>query len=286
MGLVKLIALMTTTATATVLAQTTAGPTFDVVSIKRNTSGALGSNGSGERPDGGFRLLNAPLALLIGRAYPPSVPADMVGLPDWAMRERYDVIATSPLQKATPDERIAMLRALLADRMKLAVHIESRERDVYELVVARKDGRLGANLKPSEIDCVAKVAADEAAGVPRPPMTPEFIMRGGGTVPPCVFWMGGDHVEGDTTMAAFAFWVRIWTRRPDVVDKTGLTGSYRLKIDFDSREAMRGPETSPSADRPPSIFTALPDQLGLKLESAKLPRDTLIIDHIEQPTEN
>ena len=137
MRIAKLIALITSIATATIFAQTTAGPMFDVVSIKRNTSGALGSNGSGDRPDGGFRLLNAPLALLIGRAYPPSVPADMVGLPDWAMREHYDVVATSPLQKATPDERIAMLRALLADRMKLAVYIGSRERDVYELMVAR-----------------------------------------------------------------------------------------------------------------------------------------------------
>jgi bla regulator protein blaR1 len=286
MGITQLIALTTSVATVTILAQTAGGPTFDVVSIKRNTSGALGSTGSGDRPDGGFRMLNAPLTLLIGRAYPPSIPADMVGLPDWAMRDHYDVIATSPLQKATPDERIAMLRAMLADRLKLAVHTESREHEVYELVVAHTDGRLGPNLKPSEIDCVAKLAADQAAGVPRPLMTPEFIMRGTGTVPPCVFWTSGDHVEGDNTMAAFAFWVRIATRGRDVVDKTGLAGSYRLKMDFDSREAMRGPDASPAADRPPSIFTALPDQLGLKLEKAKLMRDTLVVDHLERPTEN
>ena len=92
-------------------------------------------------------------------------------------------------------------------------------------------------------------------------------------------------MEGDTTMTVLAGLMRFATRR-DVVDRTGLSGSYRLKLDYDSREAMRGPETSASPDRPPSVFTALPDQLGLKLQSAKLQRDTLIIDRIERPTEN
>ena len=260
-------------------------PAFEVVSIKKNTSGSPGQNRS-ERPDGGFRFLNIPLGQLISRAYPPSVPADIVGMPDWAMRERYDVVATSPLQNATLDERIAMLRAMLADRLKLAVRTESREHDVYELVLARKDRRLGPNLKPSEIDCVAKLAADKAAGTPPPLMTPEFIMRGTGTVPLCAFWMNGDHMEGDTTIRALALLVGIAAGGREVVDKTGLSGSYRLRIDFDSREAMRGPQTAPSPDRPLSIFTALPDQLGLKLESTKLNRDTLVIDRVERPTEN
>jgi len=156
-------------------------PAFEVVSIKKNASGAPGQNRS-ERPDGGFRMLNVPLGMLISAAYPPAVPVDIVGLPDWAMRERYDVVATSPLQNATPDERIAMLRAMLADRLKLAVHTESREQDVYELVVARKDGRLGPNLKPSEIDCVAKLVADKAAGIPPPRITPESSC---GAAAPC-----------------------------------------------------------------------------------------------------
>ena len=94
------------------------GPTFEVVSIKMNTSGALGSNGSSERPDGGFSLINIPIMILIGRSQvPPIAPIDMVGLPEWAQRDRYDVRATSPLSRsATPDERAAMLRAMLADR--------------------------------------------------------------------------------------------------------------------------------------------------------------------------
>src|SRR5262245_10303897 len=80
---------------------------FEAVSIKRNRSNALGSNGSIERPDGGFTLLNVPIMTLIGRAQVPAiVPVDMVGLPDWAQREAYDVSAKSPLSRpATPQER-------------------------------------------------------------------------------------------------------------------------------------------------------------------------------------
>ena len=74
-----------------------AGPTFDVVSIKRNTSGALSGAPPIVRPDGGFRLFNVPVATLISRAYPPSVPIELVGLPEWARTERYDFSATSTL---------------------------------------------------------------------------------------------------------------------------------------------------------------------------------------------
>ncbi len=70
------------------------GPTFEVVSIKRNTTNPLGSKVN-ERPDGGFTMLNIPVVLLIARAYSPAVPIEMVGLPEWARSERYDVSATS-----------------------------------------------------------------------------------------------------------------------------------------------------------------------------------------------
>jgi uncharacterized protein (TIGR03435 family) len=275
-------------ALATVGLFSQAGPTFDVVSIKKNTSGALGSNGSGERPDGGFRLLNIPAGILLSRAYPPVVPLEMVGLPDWVMRERYDVIATSPLEAPTPDQRIAMLRAMLADRFKLAAHTESREQEVYEVVLARKDGRLGPNIKPSEVDCVAKRAADAAAGVPPWRPTAADMMKGGKISPPtCVTFTMNGHMEGDMTMASFAMWVAVNTGgRRRVVDKTGLSGSYRVKVDYDSSAAFRGPEISPQPDSAPSIFTALPDQLSLKLEAAKIIRETLVIDHLERPTEN
>src|SRR5688500_4305787 len=116
--------------TASVRAQTatppaSAGPRFEVVSVKRNTAGALGSTVD-ERPDGGFTMTNIPVTTLIGRAYSIGVPGDWIGLPGWALSptDRFDVSATSPLPRATAEERAAMMRAMLADRCRLAVHIE------------------------------------------------------------------------------------------------------------------------------------------------------------------
>ncbi|HEY7188570.1 MAG TPA: TIGR03435 family protein [Vicinamibacterales bacterium] len=125
------------------------GPTFDVVSIKRNTTcqtGRFVTPTRIDRPDGGFTYTSIPVMTLVARAYPMDVPADIVGLPDWARRDYYDVSATSTLTKATPEDRIAMLRAMLADRCKLVVHVEKREQPVYELLLARGDGRLGSGM--------------------------------------------------------------------------------------------------------------------------------------------
>jgi len=129
-----------------------AGPTFDVVSIKLNTSGNRPTSPPVERPDGGLRMTSVPVSVLIARAYPPAAPIDMVGLPDWARTERYDVIATSTLSTATRDDRIAMLRAMLADRLKLIAHVETREQPAYDLVLARRDRRLGPGITPLDVD--------------------------------------------------------------------------------------------------------------------------------------
>jgi uncharacterized protein (TIGR03435 family) len=282
-----------------------AGPTFDVVSIKKNTAGGLGSSGSSERPDGAFTLLNIPVGILIGRAYPPAVPADMVGLPGWAMSDRYDVSATSPLSRpATPGERATMFRAMLADRLKLAAHMENREQQVYDLVLARRDGRLGPGLTKVDVDCDAQYAAERAAaeaatsrGTPPDPRPrsdfkappPSCTLR---TVP-AVFrdrfgdQLGrlGDLLEGETTMANLARLLSPSTRRT-VVDKTGLPGSYRVRMNFDNLAALRPPTTDASPSDVPSVFTAIQEQLGLKLESSREVRETLVIDHLERPTEN
>jgi uncharacterized protein (TIGR03435 family) len=269
------------------------GPRYEVVSIKRNTSNALGSNGSSERPDGGFTLLNIPIMTLVGRTqFPPIPPIDMVGLPEWARSERYDVSATSPLGRpATPEERAAMLRHMLTERVKLVTHVEKRDMAVYELVRARSDGRLGPGIKPSEVDCVAKTAADRAAAEaavaagtpPPPPAIPDLKAP----APLCgpIRMIGG--LEGDITMANLARMLRGLggIDRP-VVDKTGLTGSYRLKLEFDLAMGQRGPAISPSADALPTVFSALQDQLGLRLESSKAEREVLVIDRLERPTEN
>jgi uncharacterized protein (TIGR03435 family) len=280
---------------AAVFAQTSApwDLRFEVASIKRNTSNALGSNGSSERPDGGFTLLNVPMMTLVARAqFPLIAPVDMVGLPEWARSERYDVSATSPLSRpATPQERAAMVRALLVDRSRLTAHVEKRQLPVYDLVLARSDRRLGPKIRPSETDCVAKAAADRAAaeaarvaGTPPPRPTIPDLKAPAPTCGP-IRLVGG--MEGDTTMATLAGLLRGLggVDRP-VVDKTGLTGSYRIRLEFDLALGRGGPSISPSPVDLPTVVTALQDQLGLKLESSKAEREILVIDRLERPTGN
>ena len=276
-------------------AQAASGPTFDVVSIKTNTSGALGSNGSGERADGSFTLLNIPITALIARAYPDNLPIPVTllsGLPDWAgaRGERYDIIAKSSLSRpATLDERQAMTRALLADRFKFVSHMEQREQQMYDLVFARADHRLGPNIKPSEPGCEAKLAAEraaiEAARTEGRPFPPRQMPDRNGNVPSCWGLIMGLGAEGDTTIESLLGNIRLAALRP-VTNRTGLTGSYRIKLTFDLGASLRGPDVAANPDAAPSIFTALPDQLGLKLEPTKVTKEILVIDHIDRPTDN
>jgi uncharacterized protein (TIGR03435 family) len=257
--------------------------------------------GNQQRPDGGFTLTNSIVPALISRAYSYSF---IEGLPAWATTERYDVSATSTLTQATADDRAAMMRAMLADRFKLVAHFEPREQSMFDLVLAREDGRLGAGLTKIETDCVTFMAerAAEAARSgppPIPPRRPDFKVP----PPPCFLRtidatmrdrMGdgqgrlGSLMEGEVTMDSLAR--ALWTSAGRVVvDKTGVPGSYRVRVNFDSRPPRLGPDLAPpgdAADAIPSVFTAVREQLGLKLESSKTMRDTLVIDRLERPTEN
>jgi uncharacterized protein (TIGR03435 family) len=259
------------------VAQSPAAPTFAVVSVKQNVSSDLGFKVE-ERQGGGLSATNVPAAVLIARAYPPSIPADIRGLPDWANKERYDVTATASLVSPTPNDRAAMLRAMLAERFKLAVHFENQSQPAYDLVLLRQDGRLGPNMAPTEVDCAARIAAEQAAGLPPPPAArpPAPIS--------CALRLVGDRLEGDATMDNLANMLRIAAGR-SVVNKTGLTGFYRVNMTFDVMAARRV-QSVPDEAAAPSVFTALQEQLGLKLEPQKEAQPVLVIDHVEHPTEN
>lgn len=261
------------------------GPRYDVVSIKRNTTNALGSNGSvPTRPDGGFMMLNIPAIYFLGQAF-DAAPADMIGIPEWARRDRWDISATSSLTRPTPEQRRAMVRAMLVDRMGLRYRIEKREQPVYELVTARADRALGPGLTKSTLDCDAinaerRAAADAALAAGQSPASPVAADDRR-----CVMNGTGDRWQGDATMAGLAQLFRPSAGRV-IVDKTGLTGSYTVNVSFDRMAALRGPSAEPQPGAAPSIFSALPEQLGLKLEPATMLRDTVIIERLERPTEN
>src|SRR5688572_24876213 len=272
------------------------GPAFDVVSIRKHVPAASAPGGfpfsstQVQRPDGGFIMTNVPVTSLIVRLYPENRPADVVGLPDWARSERYDVSATSTLTQATPEDRVVMMRTMLADRFKLLAHVEKREQPVYHLMLSRTDGKLGDGLVPIETDCAPQIAAMRAAAQVTPP-GPRPFPDLNAPPPPCTIRSvrgrndPSDRLEGEATMSALAEFLTGPARRV-VVDKTGLTGSYRVTMNFDLLASLRPPEVVPPPDAAPTVFTAVREQLGLKLDASRAPLDMLVIDRLERPTEN
>jgi uncharacterized protein (TIGR03435 family) len=243
--------------------------TFDVVSIKRNTSGEVGGR-IGVQPGGRFMMVNMEIRSLIGSAYPTDT-SEFVNAPSWIFTEKYDISATAPPNTSRADME-PMFRALLAERFKFKGHYETREHPVYELVLARADRTLPAAVKTLDIDCDARRAASL-----RGEKLPELAALQNG-MPPCSMSMSGTQlISNGMTMASFARSIQGSTGRV-VVDKTGLTGHYAFTFNYTSAQRL-------DSDIP-SVFTALEEQLGLKLQSSRGPVRVLVIDAIERPTEN
>ena len=246
---------------------------FDVVSIKRADPDASGG-GMRTLPDGTSIMSNVAIGQFIRSAAPVPVQ-EVIGLPDWANTERYDVTAKPPAG-STREQRSEMWRTLFAERMKLAAHVEEKERDTFGLVVARSDGRLGPQLKASTLDCS-----------PRPPGTPppsppatdaDVLSRCGGR------FSNGSIVSGGITMDSLVGSLGGLAGRL-VNNRTGLKGFYALQLKFSPPRASGAPDAT-APDDVPEFFTALQEQLGLKLQPEKSIVPVFVIDHIERPTEN
>lgn len=225
------------------------------------------------------------VALLIALAYQPMPTGDMVGLPEWATHEYFDIAATASLPRPTMEDRLTMVRAMLVDRFRLQVHRERREVPSFDLVLARNDGKLGPGLVKSENDCEAFMAArrkeaEAAALSGAPPVSQQFDP---GSPPPCLFAPMPNGVKGEVTMGNLASILRTCAGRV-VVDRTGLSGFYRVSLTF-AFVPIPGVPPPPSDDQP-SVFTAVREQLGLRLEPSRTERDVLVIDRLERPTEN
>ena len=250
-------------------------PTFDVVSIKRNVSEVVNSRSVGERPGGVFMLSAMAIAPVIRTAYPAET-SDLIGAPEWVSSEIYDLTARAG-REVTREQMQAMLQSMLAERFKLAVHYEIQERPVYALVLARADGRLGPNLKRSELDCDAIQKARREGSAEPPPATSNGA-------PACGMSMQGstgmEVLHGARPLAALASSLGTTPGRV-VVDKTGLEGNYDVTLRY-----MPRPSQNPPPDEPPNIFTAVEEQLGLKLQADRAPLRVLVIDRIERPTDN
>jgi uncharacterized protein (TIGR03435 family) len=275
---------------------TTAAPPvyeYDVVSIKpaQPGNGGRGRGGRGQ-PTDGLTMNNVAIQLLFEQAF--NVREDQIsGAPSWISSERYDVNAkmdtalADELQKLSVTDRSAargkMMQALLADRLKLAFHRETKERPIYSLIVAKNGPKLQTPNPNAEITSTDGTKRPIAAGV----AGQLYIVQPN----PGEFTMMGYSVP----VSALVSLLTGQLDRP-VFDKTELSGTYDITMKWsadDTGSAVPG-TSQPSAARPLRIadffdagmFTALQEQLGLKLEPGKGPVEIIVIDRIERPSGN
>lgn len=253
---------------------------FEVASVKTNKTGD-GRIMMGIAPGGRFTATNIPGRLIVRQAFNVQ-DFQIVGAPDWLNSERYDVVAKAPEGEFTGEQVRPMLQSLLEERFKLASHTETRDLPIYELVKAKPDGTLGPALTPGAVDCAA-ARGRRGGGPPLAPPQPGQKIECG-----MMIGMGRLNAGG----MPLSELVRTLSQQVGrvIVDKTGLTGGYDFELTYAPEQLGFGgpvqlngapPPVDPNA---PNLFTALQEQLGLKLESARGPVDVLVIDRIEQPT--
>jgi len=245
-------------------------PAFDVVSIKEDASES-GESSIGFQAGGRFEAVNEPLARLIAFAYATGIDlprTQILGGPAWIDTDRFDVRALGD-QNASPQDRIAKVRGILSERFHLMVHTEMRDLPLYNLVRLHPSGPLGESLRPSDVDC----AAAERDRIPLPSASP-------GQVPPCMKGFLGNQLtaRGLTIGELATSMIARIVDRP-VVDHTGLAGPYEWTVRWAG-------DAVPDQNLPTTIFTALEEQLGLKLEPARGPLTVVVIDHVERPSAN
>jgi uncharacterized protein (TIGR03435 family) len=235
-----------------------ADPAFEVVTVKRtNPDQHLG----GLRMQGRqFSSINMSVSDLVLLAYGIH-PRQLLGAPDWIEKGRYDVLG-KPDVEGQPNSRQmrALIQKLLADRFSLKFHREQRELSVYLMVVVKT----GAKLTP-------------AAGDPKED--------------PLMFFYGpAKFVAKNTTMADFAGFLQRGVLDRPVLDQTGLTGRYDFGLLWRPEVPSGGPGNSPpppsDSDGLPDVYTAVQQQLGLRLEATKAPTEVIVIDRLEKPSEN
>ena len=261
---------------------------FDEVSIKPST--LRGVSRISMPASGGFLATNVSLPMLIRFAYQIQ-NFQLVGRPGWIDAATFDIEAKGAREPAPQPGGTARVRArvrqMLADKFKLKVRRETRDLPVYELVNARSDKPLGPQLRLSTVDCAA-LARDFARAAPATP-PPGDLTQCGVRMQPGVVAGGGVRIAELALMLS-----RLMGRA--VEDKTNLAGAYDLHLEFfhelgaqPEEPAAAGPEpvTRLSGEEPaeirPSIFTALEDQLGLRLQPTRGPVDVLVITNVERP---
>jgi uncharacterized protein (TIGR03435 family) len=266
---------------------------FEVTTVKPNKSGEM-RVAMRVIPGNGYEAFNVTLGAMIRMAYRLQ-DFQIIGAPTWVDQDRFDIVGKAPAGE--PLNIQPRMQSLLADRFNLKAHEETREAPIYALVVANQNGKLGPKLTPSSVDCAA--LARGRGNAPTPPTQPMPAMQPG-MRPECgIMNSGGKVMGGGTTMTQLASTLSQFSGRT-VVDGTGLSGAFDFELEFTPDPGLRGrgpggglppAAPAPGSDRPVdpsgvSIFTAVQEQLGLKLDSQRGPVPVLVIDSVSQPTEN
>ena len=272
---------------------------FDVASVKQNTSGTFVpakfplDDGDAYAPIGGlFSASGFPLITYIQFAYklhltPAEGSALLATMPKWANADRFDIEARGPAG-ATKDQMRLMMQSLLADRFKLAVHMETQQAPVLALVLD-KPGKVGAKLIPHSQGPPC-VAAQEAPGPSS--ATQSAIFPTACDVFAVRMTQGAMLlVSRNATMDRIAHVLgtlpgEAVIDRP-VVNETGLAGNFDFTLEFrpDAPVSMNGGNVA-FDENAPTFLEALKDQLGMKLKVETGPVQMIVIDHIEEPTPN
>jgi uncharacterized protein (TIGR03435 family) len=270
----NLAAASTSQQAAPVPPATQALPKFEVASIRVN------GNPPGRfivpLPGGKISCTGDSLKDLVGMAWGVS-PDEVLSGPAWADSIRYNILAKAE-DGATQGMSInqigqynrLMMRSLLAERFHVAVHLETREAPIYALVIARKDGKLGPGLKEPKVGQCAQLEIKPFV-LPEDGTFPELMCGAG-----LLIFKGTARGAQSEIKSLTSPLSRVVGRR--VVDETGLKQRFDIEMQWSNKLVP--------SDNQPSIFIALEEQLGLKLESRKGPVDFMVIDHAERPTEN
>lgn len=273
-GLALIVAAAVTTTAA---AQSPPLPPFEALSVKRNSDVGMGKMSGASFP-GQFRIVNIPLHFILLEAFGVREHA-LVGSPTWARDERFDLLGTFPAEViAGRDGYRRMLEKALVERFGLKRHRETRALPIYRLIMARSDRRLGPDLKPSTVDCAQWLAEKK----PRAGAGTPSRVAPGGRRPAC------DSLPTRQFIAAGTQPISVLARSLEsltgrfVVDETGLEGNFDYDLEF--TRTLETASTPTAGDGKPSIFTALQEQLGLKLESDRRPMPVVVIDAISRPT--
>lgn len=258
-----------------VRAQTSPVQSFDVISIKPNHSINAGTS-LGDAFPGHFTAKNFSLLYLMEYAYDVK-EGQVQGLPSWANSEKYDINAkmddaTVELERSLPADQRAKLnkarvQSLFADRFGLKLHHAMKDMSILALTVARGGPKF------------TEAPATPAPGDPHPLPPGAFVTRNSGTE-----WII------TTNQTPLRILITALSGQPEVsgrvlVDQTGLDANYSFVLKWTPQSLSTG--AAAASDAPgPSLFTALQEQLGLRLESTKAPVDLLVVDHVEEPSAN